>query len=157
MFVVPFRKLLADIFGWSGKIMTEWTHIRQDDLESMAAQRLSAAQIGERLGISRNSVIGRARRTGVQLSGVGDVERKKASMRRAWQDPKRRAKVSATAKEAWKDPEWRERAMEGRKQAAPAYSEAGKKAWADPEKRARIMAGRKTSRRRRKPPLQAAE
>src|SRR5687767_10227306 len=110
MFVVPFCKLFADIFGWAGKIMTGWTHERQSDLELMAAQRLSATQIGERLGVSRNSVISRARRTGIKLSGVGDVERKKASMRRAWQDPKRRAKVSAAAKEAWKDPEWRERA-----------------------------------------------
>lgn len=46
-----------------------WTKEHQEILEEMAARRCSASTIGAVLGVSRNSVIGRAYRTAVQLCG----------------------------------------------------------------------------------------
>ncbi len=45
-----------------------WTAEMQEELVAMAAQGLSTRQIGLALGVSRNSVIARASRTGVSLT-----------------------------------------------------------------------------------------
>jgi GcrA cell cycle regulator len=44
-----------------------WTEERIAELHALAAQRLSAQQIGDALGISRNAAIGATRRFGVKL------------------------------------------------------------------------------------------
>ncbi len=41
----------------------------QKDLEAFAAAGMSAARIAEKLGVTKNAVIGRARITGVKLNG----------------------------------------------------------------------------------------
>ncbi len=41
----------------------------QKDLETFAAAGMSAAVIAEKLGVTKNAVIGRARTTGVKLKG----------------------------------------------------------------------------------------
>jgi hypothetical protein len=52
------------------KPKTDWV-AKQADLERLAAARLRAREIAERLGVTRNAVIGRARRTGVELLASG--------------------------------------------------------------------------------------
>jgi hypothetical protein len=44
-----------------------WTEERQKQLCELAALRLSAAEIGERMGMTRNAIIGRCYRTDVAL------------------------------------------------------------------------------------------
>lgn len=44
-----------------------WDDQRQQKLVQLAAQKLTATQIGAKLGVTRNAVIGRAARTGVRL------------------------------------------------------------------------------------------
>lgn len=75
-----------------------WTIQRQRELETMAAQGLSAKKIGQALGVSRSAVLGRAFRTGVKFHGVPE--------------PKPKAPREPKPKRAWGSPEARERMRE---------------------------------------------
>ena len=52
-----------------------------------------------------------------------------AAMKKQWQDPEHRAKVSAAMKKLWKDPEYQAK-----------MSAARKERWQDPEYRAKVSA-----------------
>ena len=52
-----------------------WTPKMQELLEQLAGEGLSCLQIGQSLGVSKNAVIGRGRRTGVRF-GFGKSKRK---------------------------------------------------------------------------------
>jgi hypothetical protein len=49
------------------KSAMRWPPERQTELERLVAEGLSATLISERLGITRNSIIGRCRRAGLRL------------------------------------------------------------------------------------------
>lgn len=49
--------------------MTTWTEDMIDRLEKLVAKRLSAGQIAKELDMSRNAVIGKIHRSGLQLKG----------------------------------------------------------------------------------------
>lgn len=59
-----------------------WTDERQALLVEKAAEGLSASQIADLLGVSRNSVIGRASRTGIKLKGTSRSVKKPLSPER---------------------------------------------------------------------------
>ncbi len=58
--------LTAVAFSWKDRI---------EDLQKMAAEKLTARQMAERLGVTRNAVIGACSRFGVQLGNPSHVSR----------------------------------------------------------------------------------
>ena len=56
---------------------SRWTEDNTARLQALAAQKLTAAQIGERLGFTRNAIIGRLRRLNVDISPWNDEKEAK--------------------------------------------------------------------------------
>lgn len=76
---------------------TIWTPERVKRLEALLEEKLSASQIGERLGVSRNAVIGKAHRLNMKLR-----PRPEASAARRRQKPSAPT-VLRTSKTMWRD------------------------------------------------------
>lgn len=47
-----------------------WTEDKLEKIKGLVTEQLSARQIGERLGVSRNAIIGVCRRKGIMLNGA---------------------------------------------------------------------------------------
>lgn len=62
----------------------KWTSDMDDQLVRLLEQKLSARKIGEIMGVSRNSVIGRAHRIGAQLQPQPGASRKKKEQRKSY-------------------------------------------------------------------------
>ena len=76
--------------------MTAWTEEQDAELTRLVGENLSAAQIGARLGVSRNAVIGRLGRIGVALPHKR-MAKPNVHQEKARQAPYRRAAGVATA------------------------------------------------------------
>ena len=60
---------MKKLAGGSKTASSGWTAERTDELEKLVALGLSGSQIAEKMGLSRNQVVGRSHRCGFKLSG----------------------------------------------------------------------------------------
>lgn len=98
---------------------TFWTDARVADLRRRAAEGWSASDIGKAFGTTKNAIIGKCDREGIQLAGDRARWSAKLSARnRALHQagcfgPAWRAAMSRATKAAWADPAKRQRLLEG--------------------------------------------
>jgi GcrA cell cycle regulator len=87
----------------------KWSDDQFQTLKGLVDQGLTARQIGNELGVTRNAIIGKVHRGGLAFSRSQDVEQKTPRKRRRWRPPAAKIvtdkKAPPRATERLKEPE----------------------------------------------------
>ena len=81
-----------------------WTEDRVETLKTLWASGLSGLQCGKAMGLSRNSIIGKVSRLGINVRDLGAIERPKKSEKKA-PAPARRTMPFKPAKQYFERPQ----------------------------------------------------